>query len=176
MLLAIDVYYIENSAKAVGVLFENWQDASPTDIIVAYKQDVAPYQPGQFYQRELPCITELLKQVDLSTLSAIIVDGYVYLDNAGKIGLGGYLYHSLQQQLPVIGVAKQAFNGNTKYVAEVFRGDSKKPLYVTAIGMPLPDVAENIHLMHGKHRMPTLLTLLDQQTKLFKLESTQSSL
>lgn len=170
MLLAIDVYYIENSAKAVGVLFNDWQDASPSDILVAYKHDVAPYQAGQFYQRELPCIIELLKQVDLSTLSAIIVDGYVYLDNDGKIGLGGYLYQHLEQQVPVIGVAKQAFNGNTKYVAEVLRGDSQKPLYVTAVGLPLQDCAEDVRRMHGKYRMPTLLTLLDQQTKIFKQE------
>lgn len=170
MLLAIDVYYIDNSAKTVGVLFDNWQADSPAEILVAYKHDVAPYQSGEFYKRELPCITELLKQVDLSTLSAIIVDGYVCLDNQGKSGLGDYLYQYIDRQVPVIGVAKKAFNENTKYVAEVFRGKSSKPLYVTAVGLPLERVAEAVGTMHGKHRMPTLLTLMDQQTKIFKLE------
>lgn len=170
MLLAIDAYYIDNSAKTVGVLFENWQDAAPWQILTAYKDDVEPYQSGQFYQRELPCIIELLKQVDLSTLDAIIIDGYVYLDNEGKIGLGGYLYNHLEQKIPVIGVAKKPFHNNTDYVAEVLRGKSKQPLYVTAAGLPLADAAESIRTMHGPHRMPTLLTVLDQQTKLFKFE------
>lgn len=170
MLLAIDAYYIENSAKTVGVLFENWQDSLPSQIVIAYKHDVEPYQAGQFYQRELPCIVDLLEQVDLSTLSAVIIDGYVYLDNEGKIGLGGYLYQHLKQQIPVIGVAKKPFHDNTKNVAEVLRGKSKQPLYVTAAGLSLTDAAEHIRTMHGQHRMPTLLTLMDQQTKLFKFE------
>ena len=170
MLLAIDAYYIDNSAKTVGILFDNWLDALPSEIVVAYKDNVEPYQSGQFYQRELPCIIELLEQIDLSTLSVIIVDGYVHLDNEGKIGLGGYLYQYLNQQIPVIGVAKKSFSDNTNYVVEILRGVSKQPLYVTAIGLPLEDAAEHIQRMHGQHRMPTLLTLLDQQTKLFKFE------
>lgn len=167
MLLAIDVYYINDSAKVVGVLFTHWQDAQPTHIYTCYKSPVLPYQSGQFYQRELPCILELLKQVNLEQLDAIIIDGYVYLDDNGKIGLGGYLYQSLHNQIPVIGVAKKVFFQNTFNVAEVFRGKSKHPLYITSIGIELNNAKNHIQSMHGKHRMPTLLSLLDQKTKEF---------
>ena len=53
---------------------------------------------------------------------------------------------------------------------EVTRGQSNKPLYVTSLGIELTKPADHIKSMAGKHRMPDLLTYLDQQTKLFKIE------
>ena len=53
---------------------------------------------------------------------------------------------------------------------EVIRGQSNKPLYVTSLGIELTKAAQDIKSMAGKHRMPDLLTYLDQQTKLFKIE------
>jgi len=169
MLLAIDVYYIDSSAKIVGFLFSNWEDDKPAHIYIAYKNEIMPYKSGVFYQRELPCILALLEQIDITTLDAIIVDGYVHLDK-GKMGLGGYLYQSLPQRIPIIGVAKKPFFNNTTYVAEVLRGKSKHPLYVTAIDIPLCNAACHIQSMHGKNRMPTLLSLLDQETKKFSIK------
>lgn len=171
MILAIDVYYIENRAKTVGILFEDWTvaKANINAIVTDYQENVAPYQSGQFYQRELPCIISLLAKIDLSKINTIVIDGYVYL-NEGKLGLGGHLYNELNQTIPIIGVAKKSFSGNSQYLVEVLRGESKHPLYVTAIGMQLETAAANIKLMAGKYRMPDILTFMDQQTKLFKSE------
>lgn len=171
MYIAIDVYYMEDRAKSVGILFENWSDsiADIKEVITDYQDNVAPYQSGQFYQRELPCIIALLNKIDLTKITSIIIDGYVHL-NEGKLGLGGHLYNVLNQTIPIIGVAKKPFLGNSQYLIEVMRGQSKHPLYVTAIGTQLETAAGNIKLMSGKYRMPDLLSFLDQQTKLFKSE------
>lgn len=169
MILAIDVYYIDDKAKSVGILFDTWLSETPEAIVTDYLEHIAPYQSGAFYLRELPCIISLLKKIDLSTISVIVIDGYVYL-NDGKIGLGGHLYHELKQSIPVIGVAKKSFLGNENTLKEVFRGKSLNPLYITAIGLEAELAAKHIQSMAGKHRMPSLLTFLDQQTKLFKSE------
>lgn len=169
MILAIDVYYIDTRAKTVGVLFNHWCDSKSDiqNIITDYQDNVAPYQSGQFYQRELPCILSLLNKVDLSNISTIVIDGYVHL-NGGKIGLGGHLYNALNKKVPIIGVAKKPFAGNSEYLMEVVRGHSKHPLYVTSVGVTLTSAAKNIQSMAGKYRMPDILSYLDQQTKLFK--------
>ena len=171
MILAIDVYYLDDKAKTVGILFEQFTDSIKEikSVITDYQSNVAPYQSGQFYQRELPCILALLSQVDLNTIDTIIVDGYVHL-NDGKLGLGGHLYQALDKKIPIIGVAKKSFADNSQYVIEVTRGQSNKPLYVTSLGTALTKAAQDIKSMAGKHRMPDLLTYLDQQTKLFKFE------
>ena len=90
MILAIDVKYNEEepTAKAVGVLF-NWMGEMPERTIVKEVQNIHKYIPGQFYKRELPCILEILKDVDLNDIEAIIVDGHVYIDNEKSYGLGG---------------------------------------------------------------------------------------
>jgi deoxyribonuclease V len=165
MILAIDVHYKDNTAKAVGALIRHWNDAEAHRYIIKYIDSVEEYVPGFFYKRELPCILEIIKDVDLQSVSYIIVDGFVVLDDAGKPGLGAYVYDSLQSQVPVIGVAKSNFHENLKHVMPVLRGTSTKPLYVTAIGTDLQQAAENIKSMHGDYRLPTVLKELDRITK-----------
>lgn len=162
--LAIDVHYRENIAKAVGVLF-HWHNEKPEQIITEYVRDVADYIPGEFYKRELPCIMKLLEKIDLSKVSAIIIDGYVFTDNARTSGLGGKLFAELEAAIPVIGVAKTLFSGNSKTVVEIIRGESINPLYVSAIGYYLETAAMNVAMMKGKHRMPVILQELDRLTK-----------
>lgn len=169
MILAIDVYYLENRAKSVGILFDSWSADTVCEVVSDYQDNIAPYQSGEFYLRELPCVMSLLKKIDLSTINMIVIDGYVYL-NDGKIGLGGYLYRELNESIPIIGVAKKPFFGNADYLREIFRGKSKHPLYITAIGIEVDLAAEWIKSMVGQYRMPSLLNFLDQQTKLFKQE------
>ena len=53
---------------------------------------------------------------------------------------------------------------------EVTRSKSNKPLYIKTLGIELTKTADHIKSMAGKHRMPDLLTYLDQQTKLFEIE------
>lgn len=173
MILAIDVYYIDDKAKTVGILFNSWQAENVIEIINDYRDHIAPYQSGEFYLRELPCIMSLLQKINLNNVDTIIVDGYVYL-NDGKVGLGGHLYQALNQSIPVVGVAKKPFFANSNDVREVYRGESKHPLYVTSVGIDPNIAANNIQLMAGKYRIPTLLSLLDQQTKLLKNELASS--
>jgi deoxyribonuclease V len=165
MILAIDVFYEQNKAKIIGIIFNKWADEKFAQKIELFRQDIAEYEPGAFYKRELPCILDVLEQIDLTTLQYIIVDGYVYLDDEKKLGLGGYLYDAIEQKVPVIGVAKNHFANNTKYVIEVLRGESQKPLYVTAVGTDLEEAAKNVKNMHGEYRFPTLLKELDILTK-----------
>ena len=55
MILAVDVHYRQDHAKCVGVLFE-WEDERPKHTLVAIIDEIAPYQPGKFYKRELGII------------------------------------------------------------------------------------------------------------------------
>ena len=164
MLLALDVHYKENYAKSVGVIF-NTTDDTPVESLVEIISEVEEYVPGEFYKRELPCLLKVIETVDLSTIEAIIVDGHVYVDNACKLGLGGYLYEALSKQIPIIGVAKRSFHNTEQVSKEVFKGQSKNPLYVSAIGMDLQKAITIVSQLHGGHRMPTLLKLLDNITK-----------
>ncbi len=165
MILATDIYYYDDKAKAVALTFEHWTDEVAKQVFTCQLNTVTEYVPGEFYKRELPCILEVLKQTELSRVEAIIVDGYVILDNQGKIGLGGHLFQALNGTIPVIGVAKTNFADNTRHVARVLRGESQRPLFVTAMGMGLSDAAGHIQSMAGQFRLPTLLKEVDKISK-----------
>lgn len=79
--------------------------------------------------------------------------------------MGAHLYEALEQKIPVVGVAKTTFHANSETVIPVIRGESSKPLYVSAIGISKEIVAEKIKAMHGEFRLPYLLKLMDQKTK-----------
>lgn len=165
MLLAIDVHYKEDYAKTVLLLFDEWTSEIPTEIIEVTTLKVLEYEPGLFYKRELPCILEALQKVNLESIDAIIIDGYVYVDDAFSHGLGGYLFEALRQKIPIVGIAKTKFQRNTATVLEVFRGESKNPLFVSSIGMELDFAALKTKDMYGDFRLPYLLKLMDQKTK-----------
>ncbi len=165
MILATDIYYFDNKAKAVIVAFERWTDEQPLQVFTCQLDNVAEYVPGEFYKRELPCILAVLKQTDLTQVEAIVVDGYVILDNNGKIGLGGHLFNALSGKIPVVGVAKTGFARNTRHVVEVMRGDSQRPLFVTAMGMDVSVAANHVRSMAGEFRIPTLLKEVDKISK-----------
>ena len=165
MIIAIDVHYRENKAKTVSIEFENWLDEKPSKIHAIEIPVVAEYVPGQFYKRELPCILEILKFSDLPKISTIIVDGYVVLDDSGRKGLGAYLYEELNGHIPIIGVAKRSFHTLKEKVIPVKRGLSENPLFITSMGVDLPESANKIQSMHGDYRIPTLLKILDVETK-----------
>lgn len=80
MVLAIDVHYRKDIAKAVGVLFE-LTDNEPKQILIEYLHGIEEYVSGQFYKRELPCILQIITKVDLSQIEVIIIDGHVFIDN-----------------------------------------------------------------------------------------------
>jgi len=158
MLACLDVSYRDSVACAAGVTFRDWSDAKPLDEKVVHIQNVEPYQPGQFYRRELPCLLAVLQT--LSRIDTAIIDGYVWLDGESMPGLGAHLYQALNRKVAVIGVAKTKFRGADR-VCEVIRGTSKRPLYVTAVGIQHELAAEHVRSMHGDNRLPTLLAHAD---------------
>jgi deoxyribonuclease V len=163
MIFAVDVNYLDDQAFVAGILFKDWQDSEPFRQITTTIVSVAEYEPGQFYKRELPCILEILSQLE-SLPEIIIVDGYVYLGSAQKSGLGKYLSDALDRKSVIIGVAKNRFE-DTPVTAEIFRGGSQRPLYVTATGIDQAEAKIAIASMHGKYRIPDLLKLVDKLSK-----------
>ncbi|MDN3548820.1 hypothetical protein [Mucilaginibacter aquaedulcis] len=106
MILSVDVHYKEDSAKAVGLLFDRSDET----------------------------ITTFIEQINLNDIEAIIIDGYAYVDNNKAFGLGAFLWEALEEKIPVIGVAKTSFYKNKETVTALYRGESKNPLYISLIG------------------------------------------
>ncbi|MCX6848848.1 MAG: endonuclease V [Verrucomicrobia bacterium] len=153
---AVDVCYHDHGATAAAVLFENWSDDQAKSPHLCHIAQVADYQPGQFYLRELPCVLAVLKLLPQAP-AVIVIDGHVWL-RPGEPGLGWHLHEATG--IPVIGVAKTSFD-QSPHAAHVFRGESIKPLFVTAAGMDQQDAARHIESMHGTFRLPTLLKSVD---------------
>ncbi|MEL7146525.1 MAG: endonuclease V [Bacteroidota bacterium] len=165
MIVAIDVHYRKETAKIVAVLFNHWTDIQATDFLIKYMPIAADYEPGEFYKRELPCLLHILGDINLTLVECIVVDGYVFLDDDLKKGLGAHLFDALQGKKPVVGLAKSSFKKCKQYSREVLRGSSSKPLYVTAVGTELDEAVDCIRQMHGDFRIPTLLQQMDSKTK-----------
>jgi deoxyribonuclease V len=165
MILAFDTYYFDNKAKTVCIAFAHWADAQPERVFTEMLDGVADYEPGAFYKRELPCILNLLTKIPIPDVEAIVIDGFVYLDDNRKPGLGAHLYNALQQRIPVIGVAKTNFATIEKEKQPVWRGKSERPLFITAAGITLAEAAACMRQMSGAHRIPDLLKQLDGFTK-----------
>lgn len=165
MKLVVDVHYRDDgSATIAGLTFVDWTDVQFDACFVKEIGKTAPYEPGQFYKREMPCILELLDELEPSVRSKIeliIVDGFVMLGSGEKPGLGKHLYEALDQKVPIIGVAKTSFQG-TPPECEIVRGDSKTPLYVTTIGFDLELAKSKVIEMHGPFRIPQMLRTVDQ--------------
>lgn len=165
MILALDTYYFNGKAKTVGLIFDSWTDATEKYAYSETIESLADYEPGEFYKKELPCILSLINTYHLDGFEAIVVDGFVYLDDGGKLGLGGRLYEALEQKVPIIGVAKTNFFSIKEHKRALLRGDSLKPLFITAIGINLDVATEKIKIMNGDFRIPSLLKRLDVLTK-----------
>ena len=121
------------------------------------------YEPGSFYKRELPILLALLQQLERRP-PTIIVDGYVWLDGDHRPGLGAILYQELAEQSAIIGVAKTSF-GDASWCIPVLRGESRRPLFVSAVGMDAEEAAKGVQAMHGRHRIPTVLQLVDREAR-----------
>jgi deoxyribonuclease V len=165
MILSFDTYYFENKAKTVCLAFEDWTTSDKFEVYAEIMEDVEEYIPGEFYRRELPCILSLFRKIEYHNIEAIVVDGFVYLNDEHKLGLGGHLYHSLKGSIPVIGVAKTNFASIEKNKRALIRGKSKNPLFITSIGLDNDKAVEHIKSMAGDYRIPTLLKYLDTLTK-----------
>lgn len=166
MHVAVDVAYgSDDSAAAAGIAFAGPSSGTAAETLVRRIARVRPYRPGQFYERELPCILAVLEafpcRPETILPESILIDGYVTLGAERRDGLGMHLFRALGEAVPVIGVAKSRFRG-TPAEAEVLRGGSARPLYVTSAGMDEAAARGFVLSMHGAHRIPTLLAAADR--------------
>ncbi|WP_230661055.1 endonuclease V [Psychrobacter sp. I-STPA10] len=162
--LILDVHYQEENGKIIAhVAGVRFQGIEQNQILAEYQttvSDVAPYESGQFYKREMPCLLALIEQVS-QPYDVIIIDGYVWLDGVQKAGLGKYLYDHLNDKKPIIGIAKNQFCDISDEYA-VWRGRSKHPLYVTSIGIDTLQAKDMVSKLAGEHRIPTIVTHVDR--------------
>lgn len=165
MIYAFDTYYCNDVANTICIAFENWNSEKENNIFIEKTAITSDYESGAFYKRELPCIMSLLKKIQLKDGDMIIVDGYVTLDDHGKIGLGGYLFEALEQKYPVIGIAKNGFSAPDSRRRHIYRGESKTPLFLTTMGIDVDELVPKIKQMYGSYRIPALLKKLDQLTR-----------
>ena len=159
MIACLDVHYRDPGAVAAGLWFHHWSDSTNAAEVTELIPNVAPYQSGQFYLRELPCLLAVLEKGPPAEI--IVLDGYVWLGDEQRLGLGAHLYRALDAKAAIIGVAKTRYRSAT-LVKEIRRGSSGSPLYITAAGMDLSEAAHRIADMHGPYRIPTLLKRVDQ--------------
>ncbi len=158
LFVAVDVHYLDDSrARAAVVAAGDARFAVIACTSTAVAAAEAAYRPGEFYQRELPPLQAVIPRS--GSLALIVVDGYVDLDAAGRPGLGAHVHAEFG--VPVIGVAKTPFRTAT-HAAQVLRGRSGRPLYVTAAGMPMTDAAHLVSEMAGSFRLPDALKLADR--------------
>src|SRR4051794_26506122 len=101
MLACVDVDYRDPVAVAACVVFTHWKSPAAAAEYTELVSPVAPYEPGSFYKRELPCLLQVLARVQ-TPLELVVVDAYVDV-TPGHPGLGRHLFEKLG--LPVVGVA-----------------------------------------------------------------------
>lgn len=156
---AVDVHYPpDGGARAALVVAAGESFGPPLSEHTVWLDEVAAYQPGLFYLRELPAVRAVVA-VAATPLEVLVVDGYVDLDPHGRPGLGRYVHDALGTA--VVGVAKTSFQSATHAVA-VQRGGSTRPVYVTAAGLPVARAAALVSAMVGPHRLPDALRRVDR--------------
>jgi len=159
-ILILDSYYYQEASVNVGVIID--QDENVLAEHITYSKVSGEYIPGEFYKRELPGLKSVLEKIDLSQLNLIIVDGYVQL-NENSQGLGFHLYKHLNGLIPVIGVAKNYYHKTNAF--KLLRGKSKKPLYISSIGIETEKAVNLIKEMKGTYRIPDVLRYVDSKTR-----------
>lgn len=156
MIVAVDVDYRDDSATVALVGWRAWPDEHATlEIIDRTSRAPAAYEPGRFFEREMPYVLGILARVT-ETIDALVVDSYAWL-GVDRPGLGARLHDELH--IPVIGVAKTSFLGAP--CIHITRGASANPLYITAAGIDPATAAEHVRSMHGPFRIPALLKHCD---------------
>jgi deoxyribonuclease V len=158
VLACVDVHYFTPAgARAAILTFNAWDAATPSNHRVVTLEHVEPYMPGEFFKRELPCVRKALATLP-SLPEVVIIDAHVWL-GAGRPGLGARILEAEPGLKTVVGVAKTPFRGAAAMA--VLRGSSRVPLYVDECGEWV-DAPSRVASMHGCHRIPTLLNLVDR--------------
>ncbi len=163
MIATIDVQYDNDEAHAGMAFFRDWTASVPHATFAHHVRNYSEYIPGKFHLREMPVILESMQRCG-HAIDLILVDCYVDLD-IGVPGLGRRLYDHFTGDVDVVGVAKSRFS-DSAHALELMRGDSSRPLFVTAAGISATEAADHIMEMHGHHRIPDLIKLADSIARL----------
>lgn len=169
--LILDVFYFEKDnqtfANVAGIRFRGGKDFEIYSEHTMIVENVAPYESGQFYKREMPCLLALIEKINQTKLpyQVIIIDGFVHLAD-DKAGLGKHLYDNLSDKKPIIGIAKNPFYGIDDSHA-VYRGTSKHPLYVTTQDFELPIAKDWVKNLQGHFRLPDIVNQVDKLSRQF---------
>ena len=163
MIACLDVQYSEDVATAAAVVFPVWESTEATATYTVSVLGIGAYEPGRFYERELQPLLEVIDCIQ-QPIDIFVIDAYCYLSEERSPGLGYHLWEALGRTKSVIGVAKTRY-GKSAHAVELFRAGSKRPLYVTALGMDYQSASECIARMAGEFRHPALLKAVDRLSR-----------
>ena len=161
MVLIIDGDYndIEHTAHMTGVLLNEYMDETIMGFITADVENTEEYEAGSFYKRELSGVKALLSKLNLSEVDLIIIDGFARFDDGIHKALGEHIYEEYYK--PVIGIAKKWCEFCMIEDTEVYRGNSKSPLFVTVVGGNNSAAKRVVQEMYGENRLPYAVKLAD---------------
>lgn len=161
MIAVLDAAYSDDASAAACITAADWDAADALGEFTHRDGPAADYQPGEFHRREMPLLISVLgmlpRQPDI-----VVIDGYVWLGVEDRKGLGAHLHAALGGTSAIVGIARTKFNGASYWAADVRRGSSASPLYVTAAGLSVEDAVAGVKRMHGAHRIPELVARADR--------------
>lgn len=164
MVVIIDADYNEETrmGHVAGVVADNILAEKEECILTAIVHDIEDYIPGQFYRRELQSVEAIIKQMNLSEIDLIVVDGYAD-SGTEEHALGTFVFD--KYHIPVIGIGKNKYERCILDNLEVYRGESQKPLFVTSKGMDNEKAKELVKNMSGKYRFPYFVKFADNRAR-----------
>lgn len=164
MVVIIDADYNEETREGhvAGIVAKNILSEQEEYVITAFVTEIEDYIPGQFYRRELQSVDSIISQIEKGDIEMIVVDGYAD-SGTEEHALGTYVYE--KYNIPVIGIGKNKYDRCVLENLEVYRGESKKPLYVTSKGMDNEQAKTLVKKMAGKFRIPYLVKYADNRAR-----------
>ncbi len=160
MIACLDVHYFDDHAHAAAIVCRDWTSAEPHAEYAATEPRPADYRPGRFHLRELNPLLAVVAEID-EAIDAYVIDGYCHLSSDLAPGLGAFLHDALGSDASVVGVAKSRYR-DTSHAFELLRANSRRSLFVTAIGMSYETAARHVASMAGDFRIPALLKAADR--------------
>lgn len=182
MILAFDTYYYDGYSYTVCGAFESWNSEKVKFFVSNRRKGIdAEYIPGELYKRELPCIMQCLSHIKIDNVTSMVVDGFAWVvDEEGNQvpGLGKRLQDAVLKEygknISVIGIAKNPYHKKIPNCEEVYRGISKKPLYVTCTENAFVNhYAINVELMFGEFRIPDIIKSIDTRTRMMAADEVE---
>ncbi len=164
MVVVIDADYNEETrdGHVAGIVARDILAEKEDAVVTAMVHDIADYVPGQFYKRELQSVEAIIDQLKVEDIDLIVVDGYAD-SGTTEHALGTFVFE--KYQIPVIGIGKNKYDRCILTDLEVYRGESKKPLYVTSKGMDNEEAKRLVKNMAGEFRLPYFVKYADNRAR-----------